>query len=106
MQTSVNLWYTYIAYIIIRLICLHEVVQAILTLILSALKFNDCTSIPRLEIGMLTQRLLQPVWELILSKCGALVSYWLFPVMLQSTVYMGTALYFLRSHKGHWSTEI
>ena len=71
------------------------------------------TSIPRLEISMLTQRLLQPVWELILSKCGVLVSFWLFPLILQSTVYMGTALYFtvtkdigpLRSEKTRIHTD-
>ena len=54
---------------------------------------------------MSTQRLLQPLWELILSKCGNLVSFWLFPLILQSTVYMGTALYFTTKDIGAWKSE-
>ena len=54
---------------------------------------------------MSTQRLLQPLWELILSKCGNLVSFWLFPLMLQSTVYMGTALYFTTKDIAPWKSE-
>ena len=54
---------------------------------------------------MSTQRLLQPLWELILSKCGNVVSYWLFPWLLGSTVYMGTALYFTTKDIGPWKSE-
>ena len=61
--------------------------------------------IPRLEISMSTQRLLQPLWDLILRKCGNFVSFWLFPLVLQSTVYMGTALYFTTKDIGPWKSE-
>ena len=54
---------------------------------------------------MSTQRLLQPLWELILSKCGNVVSYWLFPWLLGSTVYMETALYFTTKDIGPWKSE-
>ena len=54
---------------------------------------------------MSTQRLLQPLWDLILTKGGNLVSYWLFPLVLGSTVYMGTALYFTTKDIGPWRSE-
>ena len=54
---------------------------------------------------MSTQRFLQPLWDLLLSKCGNLVSYWLFPVVLGSTVYIGTALYFTTKDIGPFRSE-
>jgi len=54
---------------------------------------------------METERFLQPLWDFILSKFGKVVSYWLFPWFLGSSVYIGVALYFTVKDIGPWRDE-
>lgn len=54
---------------------------------------------------MSTQRVLQPVWDCILSNCGQLVSFWLFPIILGWIVYTSVGIYFSVKDIGPWRSE-